>query len=143
VSITVDIITDEGLEIPLPFEDERLRKYAVHVLESSGCRSASVNIVFIDDAAMSDLNEQYKKREGSTDVLSFDLSDDAAAMLEGEVYVSLERARQQADELSVPFDGEIVRLVTHGLLHLAGRTHGSDDAYAAMTAETERFTAGF
>ncbi len=87
---------------------------------------------------MSQLNEQYRKRPGTTDVLSFTLSEESSPALEGEIYISQEQAARQAKEYAVPLEEEIIRLVTHGILHLAGRTHDTDEDFKLYRKDTER-----
>jgi len=137
--LDVSIIADDDITLDLPVKESDMHKYAVHVLQSSGIKSSEVNIVFIGDDAMTVLNETYKKREGTTDVLSFTLSEENAEILVGEIYISLERAKAQATEFFVPFPEEIVRLVTHGLLHLTGKVHDTDESHGEMNELTERF----
>ena len=139
----IDIISSiEGSDHSPP-DDERVRLHAANIFESRGIEDYEVNIVFIDDDAMRNLNETYKQRSGTTDVLSFNLSDDPDGLLEGEVYVSLPRAAAQAEEQGLVFDEEVIRLVTHGLLHLTGLTHHAGDDMEAMNEETERLVAGY
>ncbi len=73
-----------------------------------------------DDATLADLNQRFKKRSGPTDVLSFPLDEEDFL---GEVYVSIDRARDQAREYDESEERETKRLVLHGLLHLLGYTH--------------------
>ena len=135
--LAIEIITNEDVEDLLPADLDLLDRYAAHVLREGGVSSGEVNIVFIGDDFMAELNGTYKGREGTTDVLSFNLSDDFSGGVSGEVYVSLEQAHTQAAELGVPFEEEVVRLVTHGLLHLAGHVHDTDEQYDAMMDRTE------
>ena len=136
------IVSDEVFEL-FPLEQEHLKKFAARVLKSSGISQYAVNIVFINDEKMTGLNEKFKKRKSSTDVLSFNLSDGSSDIVEGEVYISLERAKEQSLDYHVPFREEIIRLVTHGLLHLAGRTHNREEEYQSMTEDTEKFVSYF
>lgn len=92
---------------------------------------------------MAELNENYKNRNGTTDVLSFNISDELSDICEGEIYVSLSRAKSQSSEYGVSYTEEIIRLVTHGLLHLGGRVHDSEEEYQAMTSDTEKFVSSF
>ena len=135
-------INDEVAEI-FPLDAGHLKEYAVRVLKSGGVLESDVNIVFIDDVNMTALNKKFRDREGSTDVLSFRLSEENSADIEGEVYVSLERAKEQSVEYDVPYIEEVVRLVTHGLLHLTGRVHDSDEKYKAMSGDTEKFVESY
>lgn len=90
------------------------------VLKGEGCSHADVNVIFIDDERMTGMNAAYLKHRYPTDVLSFSLGESPARQLEGEVYVNVDRVRQQAREYRVSIAEETRRLVTHGLLHLLG-----------------------
>ena len=88
---------------------------------------------------MSDLNTTYRSKEGTTDVLSFDLGTMPGRDSSGEVYISLPQAQRQAAALSVPPLVELARLLVHGLLHLAGWVHDTPEQLAAMERETDHF----
>ncbi len=130
------IVADEIIDI-FPVDLDSIGAFAERMLNSLGKRESDINIVFIGDNKMSELNEVYKKRTGTTDVLSFTLSDENTDTIEGEVYISLEQALRQAAEFGVSCIEELIRLVTHGLLHLTGWTHGNDEDMKSMTAQTE------
>lgn len=133
---------------PLPSQEaERLTGLA-HRLLSGYPISAGVNLVMTDDAYIRRLNATYRDEDHPTDVLSFDLSPArplAAEAVGGEVYISLDRAREQAAERQIPLLEEIARLLIHGLLHLAGWVHHTSRQRKAMEDETDRFLkeAGF
>ena len=99
----------------------------------------AVQLVLIDDDYMSDLNTIYRSKEGTTDVLSFDLGTIPGQDNSGEVYISLPQAQRQAAALCVPPLVELARLLVHGLLHLAGWVHDTPEQLAAMERETDRF----
>jgi probable rRNA maturation factor len=139
--IEVAVLESETVAGLFNLDSEALSRYGESVLSGCGTADADVNIVLVDDDMMTDLNERYKKQTGTTDVLSFRLSDEDAPLLEGEVYVSLARAQAQATDYGVSFTEEVFRLVTHGILHLAGRIHDTDEALDAMTQETDRYLA--
>jgi probable rRNA maturation factor len=146
IMVTVNILESDEVEGFLKIDRKRLEKYAGDVLAESGIAVGEYNIVFIDDEYMTELNRLYKDRHGTTDVLSFNLGDIPANSSEGvsgEVYISLERAEEQAQEMSVSCDEEVVRLVTHGLLHLAGRVHDTDETFASMAQDTEKLVKSF
>ncbi len=102
------------------------------VLHGEKIRSASVSVVFIGGGKTRALNRKYLRHDASTDVLAFPLGE--GETLEGEVYVNIDRARRQARDYGVPFREEIVRLVVHGTLHLAGE----DDAPGAAQRRMQR-----
>ena len=99
----------------------------------------TVQLVLIDDTYMSDLNTTYRSKEGTTDVLSFDLGAIPGQKSSGEVYISLPQAQRQATALSVPPLVELARLLVHGLLHLAGWVHDTPEQLVAMERETDYF----
>lgn len=83
-----------------------------------GTRISRVDFVLVDDRRMSKLHRDFSGVPGTTDVLTFDLSENGA--VEGEVYICLDQARRQAREYQVPLYEECARLAVHGVLHLAG-----------------------
>lgn len=95
-----------------------VEQYVRSVMKSERRTKADVSVVFIDSRHCRNLNRQYLHHDYSTDVISFPLPD--VSRLEGEVYVNLDRARQQARSYRVSFSNEVARLVIHGALHLAG-----------------------
>ncbi|HYQ85997.1 MAG TPA: rRNA maturation RNase YbeY [Bacteroidota bacterium] len=97
--------------------DETIR-IARRVLTRERRKAAAIAIIYINDRSMIRMNAAYLKRRRTTDVLSFPLSDLADGLLEGEVYVNLDRARRQARRFGVTFRNEVARLVIHGVLHL-------------------------
>ena len=136
------IVSDEVMEI-FPLDTGRIQKFAACVFKSNGVSECDVSIVFIGDAKMTSMNEMYKGHKGSTDVLSFNLTDEGSDKLEGEVYVSLERAKEQSLEYNVPYKEEVIRLVTHGILHLTGRVHTGEEEYKKMVEDTEKTVKNF
>jgi rRNA maturation RNase YbeY len=85
------------------------------------------------------LNRRFLSHDYVTDVLSFDL--EGGKMLEGEVYVNLDRARQQAQEYGVAFGNEVARLVIHGTLHLVGYDDRRPKDVRAMRSQEEKHLA--
>ena len=108
-------------------------------------REAVVEVTIADDALLAELNEQYRQKEGPTDVLAFPIGRDPAEPEElwlwGEVYVSVDRAREQAEGRGVTLDDELAALVAHGLLHLAGYDDVDDDGRARMERAAEDLAA--
>ena len=94
-----------------------------------GCNGEyEVSVTFCDDEYIKDLNRKYRKIDKSTDVLSFPLCDgkitDGAL---GDIVLSLEHAKKQAEEYGHGLDREIAFLVAHSMLHLLGYDHELSD----------------
>ncbi|AII48290.1 rRNA maturation factor [Synechococcus sp. KORDI-52] len=103
----------------------------------------SLGLRFTDDTSIAALNNAWRQKAGPTDVLSFAALDDAGNWMEGpsielgDIVVSLETARRQAQEQGHSLQRELRWLVSHGLLHLLGWDHPDDDSLAAMLALQE------
>jgi probable rRNA maturation factor len=89
-------------------------------LASAGNTVRSVSVVLGDDAMLAALHERYMADASPTDVLTFDLRDDEAGPIEGEIVVSVETARRQARRRRIEAGRELLRYVIHGTLHLVG-----------------------
>ncbi len=96
-----------------------VRALARRVGQDLGQPKAMVNVVFVSNRYIHQLNRRFLGRDRPTDVLSFPLG----SPLLGEVYVSREQARLQARQYGVSYRTELLRLVRHGLLHLCGLSH--------------------
>jgi len=88
------------------------------VLRGERVRRAAVTVVYFDSRRCRKMNREFLGHDDVTDVLSFCLERPPA--LEGEVYVNLDRAREQARHYGVSIASEIARLTVHGTLHLVG-----------------------
>jgi len=102
-----------------------MRRLVSAVAEAEGRRRGVVSLVFVDDSFIRELKEKYFGIRRATDVIAFPLEDEFASGeggddLIGEIYVSTDRALDQAAENNVPLGEEVARLVVHGLLHLFG-----------------------
>jgi probable rRNA maturation factor len=107
------------IRAPRRIQKKELRELIQKVLKAEKCLKG-VNIILADDELLTCLNERFKSKKGPTDVLSFPFEEEDFL---GEIYVSLDRAAEQAQQYGATFNDEIKRLVTHGLLHLLGYDH--------------------
>lgn len=81
--------------------------------------SGVIGIIFVDHAESREINRRFLGHDYPTDVIAFPY-DDAEDETRGEIYVNVERAREQSVEYGVAYENEIARLIIHGMLHLAG-----------------------
>jgi rRNA maturation RNase YbeY len=130
-----------------PTSRRRLEALIARYREQRGVPAeAVVEVTVAGDALLAELNKKYRGREGPTDVLAFPIGRDAPEPEEiwlwGEVYVSADRAREQAARRGVSLDEELAFLVAHGLLHLAGYGDETDEGRAEMERATARLVAG-
>lgn len=110
--------------------------------------NAEVSITFVDDEEIHALNKQYRGVDRPTDVLSFAMEEDngegidfpnaSDTVLLGDIIISLERASAQAQEYGHSFQREVGFLTAHGLLHLTGYDHGTDEEAQNMQELQEK-----
>ena len=78
----------------------------------------NLDIIFTDDQFLKELHKEYLNDDTLTDVMTFNLSD--SPPIDSEIYISIDRARDNAHKYGVSFKNEIMRLIIHACLHLAG-----------------------
>jgi len=124
--VSCDLDADDA---PSPLS---LRDHMAAALAELDVADATLSVIVIDDARMADLHERFSGVAGTTDVLTFDLRDDADQPIEGEVYICLDEARRRAAERGHATDKELLLYAVHGLLHLMGYDDHDETGYAAM-----------
>jgi probable rRNA maturation factor len=94
-------------------------------------KAEGVTVAFVSDRAMRELNRMWRHQQGTTDVLSFPVEQDEFEKTEGsnlgDVVISVEQAARQAKQHGLDLDQEIAQLILHGLIHLCGYDHLTDD----------------
>ena len=107
--------------------------------------SAEVNVTFVDDVQIKELNLQYRKLDSSTDVLSFpmgeggkfDLDPDTGAFVLGDIVISLEHALTQGEKYGHSLQHEVAFLTVHSMLHILGYDHVNGGVEAMHMHERE------
>jgi probable rRNA maturation factor len=112
-------------------DEERWRAFTSKALRVVPAEGAGVTVAFISDRAMRELNRRWRGKRGTTDVLSFPVEQEkweqGDGKMLGDVVISVEQAARQAEENGLTLDGEIAQLILHGLLHLCGYDHETDE----------------
>lgn len=115
----------------IPLEGERWRAFTEKALKVVPADDVGVTVAFVSDRVMRELNRMWRHKRGTTDVLSFPAAQDEFEKAEGatlgDVVISVEQAARQAREHGLEFDEEVSQLILHGLLHLCGYDHETDD----------------
>jgi rRNA maturation RNase YbeY len=115
----------------VPIDIEHWRAFTTKASRVVPNEAAGVTVAFVSDRAMRELNRMWRHKQGTTDVLSFPAEQDEFEKVEGarlgDVVISIEQAARQAKENGLTIDGEIAQLILHGLLHLCGYDHATDD----------------
>lgn len=97
----------------------KITSWIKRVVEKEGASIGEINYVFCSDPYLLTLNQGFLKHNTLTDIITFDNSEDKSS-LEGEIYISIERVKENASKYNVPFEDELNRVMIHGILHLLG-----------------------
>lgn len=107
------------------------------VAEKEGFRINDLNYIFCSDQYLHKINLEYLNHDTYTDIITFDNSEDENA-IEGDIFVSIDRIKDNAISLETQFDEEIKRVIVHGLLHLCGYDdHSAEDKSEMRRLESE------
>ncbi len=100
-----------------------------------------VSVVFCSDEYLLAMNRQYLSHDYYTDIITFDYTDDD--VVSGDLFISVDRVRENADVFNVLFEDELFRVVSHGILHLVGLSDKSEAEEQNMRLEESRFMSLF
>ena len=100
--------------------------FAARAAGAIGKSDSSATIAFVSDKTIRQLNQQFRGVDKATDVLSFPAEDEDESNL-GDIAISVDTAAKQAKENGLTFDEEVAQLILHGLLHLSGYNHETDN----------------
>lgn len=107
---------------------EEIKKLTDYLVKYMNVENAQFNVIFINNEKIREINKSYRGIDRETDVISFALEDEKTIRVEnerilGDIYISVEKAKVQAEEYGHSFKREICFLTTHGFLHLLGYDH--------------------
>ncbi len=138
MEIEVFNLTDEDLEKDLT----ELKEFLVNVSKDEKLGNVIFNVIIVDNDKIREINRDYRNIDRETDVISFALEDDKSfntteVRMLGDIYISIDRVRSQAEEYGHSFKRELYFLAIHGLLHLLGYDHMKKEDEEVMFAKQE------
>lgn len=117
--------------------ESRYHNWLSAVVKSEGKIEGDINYIFCDDKYLHEINMQYLNHDDYTDIISFDYS--VGNELHGDIFISVERVRENAQEFAVSFEDELHRVMAHGILHYSGYKDKLDaDAEIMRSKEEEK-----
>ena len=103
-----------------------------------GFTISRINIIFCSDHYLHNLNKMYLNHDTYTDIITFDQSEENPA-LEGEIYVSIDRARSNSVKYKIELENELCRLLIHGFLHLMGYSDKTEEEKMEMQKKEDAY----
>ncbi|OWP84129.1 rRNA maturation RNase YbeY [Flavobacterium davisii] len=93
-------------------------KWIEVVIKSENKELNEINYIFCNDDYLLEINKQYLEHDYYTDIISFDYTE--GDVVSGDIFISIERVKENAIDLNTPFDEELKRVIIHGVLHYCG-----------------------
>jgi len=134
MSVAVEIAIEAGDWEKLPHPADTARRAAAAALASAGLHDGEVGILLTDDAYVRALNRKWRAKDEPTNVLSFvsPFSEPGEPRFLGDVVIAFETVLREAEAEGKPAHHHLAHLVVHGVLHLVGHDHASDNEAEAM-----------
>lgn len=112
------------------------KKWLQSLVAKEQFKIGDINYIFCDDEYLLQINLQYLNHDTFTDIITFDYVE--GKILSGDIYISIERVRENAQIFKTTFENELVRVLAHGVLHLCGyKDKTKKDAVLMRSKEEE------
>lgn len=116
-----------------------LKNWITEVIALENKIKGDINYIFCNDTYLSKLNLQYLKHDTLTDIITFDYTKDNNGLISGDIFISIERVKENAMALKIPFPIELNRVMIHGVLHLLGYKDKTKAEKAIMRQKEDNY----
>ena len=116
-------------------QEEIYASWIENIIESENKILGEISYIFCDDDFLHNINMQYLNHDTLTDIISFDYTE--GDVISGDIFISVERVEDNANDFNVSFDEELKRDLAHGILHYCGYKDKSDSDALLMRAKEE------
>ena len=132
---------NEDITFLLP-KKRQIRNWLFNLIVTEGYELGVLNLIFCSDKHLLEMNQKYLNHDTLTDVITFDNSD-TDKQIAGDIFISIDRVRENAVDLNFKLFDEVLRVIVHGTLHLLDYTDKSEEAKQIMTAKEDEYIALF
>ncbi len=119
----------------------RIRQWIKNSVASEHYYCGDINFVFENDENVYKINKKYLKHDWYTDVISFDYNE--KKLVSGDIIISIERVKDNANTYNVKMEEEILRVMIHGILHLCGYEDRTEGEKAVMSEKENHYLGEF
>ena len=125
-------------EVSIPgFSEKEIREWIIKAIKYEGEEPGDISFIFCTDDYLYQMNLQYLGHDTLTDIITFDYCEECGN-ISGDLFISVDRVRDNARELNLPFEEELKRVIIHGVLHLFGY-NDKDPASEALMHQRENY----
>ena len=129
------IFQTDSIEMPT-IDEARIARWIRAVAAGYGFSVGELNYIFCSDERELQVNRDFLGHDYYTDVITFDYS--TPSTIAGDIFISLDTVRSNAEQVGVPFLDELHRIIIHGALHLTGQGDKTPETKAQMTAKEDQ-----
>lgn len=115
--------------------EQNYTDWITRIIKGEDASLNKIDFIFCTDIYLLELNKKYLKHDAFTDIITFDYS--KQQYLSGDIFISIERVRDNAKGLNIVFNEELLRVMSHGVLHLLGFNDKSEAEVITMRAKEE------
>ena len=105
-------------------------------IEQENKKTGNINFILCSDPYLLNINQRYLNHDFFTDIITFDQSE-SSSEISGDIYISVDRVKENAGKLKVKFEHELCRVLIHGILHLVGYNDKTDSEKSQMREKEE------
>jgi rRNA maturation RNase YbeY len=121
--------------------EEVIAAWISNVIKSEGKKEGEINYIFCDDEYLLEINKEHLQHDYYTDIISFDYS--VGNEINGDMFISVDRVNENAQDFNVSFDEELKRVIVHGVLHYCGYKDKSEADELLMRSKEDEKLAMF
>jgi probable rRNA maturation factor len=118
---------------------KKISKWISNAISEENCKEGEINYIFCSDEYLHKMNLDFLKHDTLTDIISFDYS--KGKELHGDIYISVDRVKENAMDFEVSFSTEMCRVLIHGVLHYCGYKDKTDEDKKGMRAKEDYYLA--
>lgn len=107
-----------------------IKNWISNIIKNYNYKIGNLNIIFVNDSYLLKLNLKYLNKNTLTDIITFDYNNND--YIEGDLYISIERVKDNSEIYSTDFSNEILRVIIHGIFHLLGFNDQTQDQIEIM-----------
>ena len=116
--------------------EKEIIQWIKKVIEEEGYRTGEINYIFCDDRALNKINVSFLRHDNYTDIVSFDYT--VKNVVNGDMYISVDRVKENALKYNVTFANEMHRVMIHGALHCLGYKDKTKEEISTMRAKEDK-----
>ena len=126
----------EGVSFRLSHPDI-LKGWISTIIQNAKQSFDTINFIYCSDNYLLEINKEYLDHDYYTDIITFDNKEDDDSALDADIFISIDRVKENATQLNLPFEQELHRVMVHGILHLLGHKDKTEEQKNEMRESEE------